>query len=93
VRLLVQAQGVLAAGGVFGQQDVGVGTVGADCQSVLGKPGAALFIWLLECLVHQCLGFTERRILVGIALQRMDELLHHPFHCSTIRKVGEGFWS
>ena len=35
--LLVQTQGFLAAAGVFSQQDIGVGTVGADGEGFLGQ--------------------------------------------------------
>jgi hypothetical protein len=45
--LLVQAHGLFAAGGLLGQEDVGVGAVGADGQGVLGKLDPSLFVGLL----------------------------------------------
>ena len=54
--LLVQAQGLLAAAGVFGQQDVGIGAVGADGQGVFRKLDPALLVGFLEGPVHERLG-------------------------------------
>jgi len=78
--LLVQAQGLLAAGGVFGQKDVSIGAVGADGQGVLGKLDPALFVGFLESLVHERLGLAERLVLLRLALQPGDQLLHDAFH-------------
>ena len=63
--LLVQAQGLLAAGGVFGQQDVGVGAVGADGQGLVRKLHLSLLVGLPEGPVHERLGLAERRALLG----------------------------
>jgi hypothetical protein len=62
--------------GVFGQQDVGIGAVGADGQGVLGKPDALLLVGFLEGPVQERLGLAERRVLVLLALQPGDKLLH-----------------
>jgi hypothetical protein len=78
--LFVKAQGLLAAGGVFGQQDVSISAIGADGQSVLRKPDPALLVGFLEGPIHERLGFGERRVLLRLALQPGDKLLHDAFH-------------
>jgi hypothetical protein len=85
--LLVLAQGVLAARGVFGQEDVGVGAVGAEGQGVFGKLGLAVLVGLLGGPVHERRGLGQRGIRLGLAPLRTQELLHRPFQHSGVGEV------
>ena len=67
--LPVQSQGLLAAGGVFGQQDVGAGAVGAEGQGVLGKLDPSLFVRLLVGTQQDVVGLIQRRGPAGFPLQ------------------------
>ncbi|MGZ3303566.1 MAG: hypothetical protein ACXVBG_22025, partial [Isosphaeraceae bacterium] len=53
--ILEEIQGLLAVLGVFGEQDVGVGTVGAEFEGLLGELDPLHGVVRLERLVHQVL--------------------------------------
>src|SRR4051812_7496353 len=59
--LLVQLQGFLAAASMFGQEGVGVGTVGAEFEGFCRKLDPALLVPLLERPVDEYLGLGQGR--------------------------------
>jgi hypothetical protein len=75
--LFVPFQGLLAAGGVFGQVDVSIGAVGADAQGVYGQLNSLLLVGFLESPLQERLGLAERHVLVLLALQLAGKLLHY----------------
>src|SRR5690348_9605912 len=71
---------------MFGQQVVGIGTVGTDGEGVLGQLDSLLVDWLLEGPVHECLRLAERRVLLRAALEPDHKPMHGTFHRPPIGK-------
>jgi hypothetical protein len=58
--LLVQMTSLLATKCMFGQQDVGIGAVGADGQGIFRQLDSLLLVGLLEGTVNERLSLAER---------------------------------
>jgi hypothetical protein len=85
--LFVQASSFLAAGSVFSQKNMGIGAVGANGQGVFRKLDSLLLVGFIESPVHERLGLAERGVLVCLALQTGDKLLHHALHRSAVGEI------
>ena len=76
-RLLVQREGLLAALGLLGEQDVGVGAIGRDREGLPGEVGPTLGVVLFEGQVQDLLRLAQGSLLGG-PHQLAHETPHDP---------------
>jgi hypothetical protein len=86
----VVSESLLACCGVFGQEDVSIGTVGADPQGFVGEFESAFRARFLECPIHEILSLVERCVRGRVDLQFTNQLTHHAFDCLSGRETGRG---
>jgi hypothetical protein len=73
--LLIQTQSLFAAGGVFGQQDIGIGTIRPDSKGLSGQIGLALGAGVLESLAKKVPGLGCGTARIGLAPDGLAQAL------------------